>query len=761
MKKSKNYLALPAIVLAALYLTFLIDLHTLETSLQRVFIFCYFVVMGVLACFLKGKYAEGKPFPLQSRIAAALLAALLVGAGWNTFLPHVRFPLEGSHMYALWEKLLYTLGAWCVVFYFAQLALLFLARPMEKRGWTERQKALAFLLMGNFVFLFFTSERIQPTHLTQGFLLLLTVASVWCFNRKSGCMEKYRTKGSRAAIGIIAVYASLASFAQRFFLDGNTRMHFSLPGLFYVLSGILWFIPVIWLLLFALEWLSARPRTLPKPESRRRAWWTLFAVLAVCQLAVLWILWPGGFPVDAIDQLSQATGLHGINDWHPVMHTLLEKLILTVIPQAGAITAVQMLLFTWLLTAILMIGYDSGIPLRRLTFLGAVIELLPNQALSWTNVLKDFPFTLALLWGLYLLALLAMKKPQSRKFGFYVCLTVDIFLICTLRHNGVVPGLAVAVLCIVLTLKNHAALKWRPAVSALTAVVLLAVYKGPVFTALGVAPNGMSPYTTMMCAAGSCINKELPLSEESEQIMEKALPLEDWGEYYSRFVGHDPYYWGRPAGSEPYKISDITARDAFTVYLEALRKYPDVVIKDRLDGTDILWDVVQPPDSFNARSFSFVSPFPENTLPLDTSHLDRQDDGSYIKTAVPAKAYYSAANTPINSAADMLLWRTGAYLITFWVLLLFWSKNRMGRLWWAALLFLCPVLTEYLHTGLVPRLPTFVAACFMALFSLQSFICGLILDTQGKMHRQNFELQMTILSGIYHAAQTTDNEKAE
>ena len=191
MKKSKNYLALPAIVLAALYLTFLIDLHTLETSLQRVFIFCYFVVMGVLACFLKGKYAVGKPFPLQSRIAAALLAALLVGAGWNTFLPHVRFPLEGSHMYALWEKLLYTLGAWCVVFYFAQLALLFLARPMEKRGWTERQKVLAFLLMGNFVFLFFTSERIQPTHMTQGVLLLLTVASVWCFNRKSGCMEKY------------------------------------------------------------------------------------------------------------------------------------------------------------------------------------------------------------------------------------------------------------------------------------------------------------------------------------------------------------------------------------------------------------------------------------------------------------------------------------------------------------------------------------------------------------------------------------------
>ena len=385
------------ILFAALYLTFLVDLQTLETMAQRIFIFCYFVVMGVLANQLKSGLEESRTVSAKSRIAAALLAALLVGAGWNTFLPHVRFPLEGSHIYALWEKLLYTLGAWCVVFYFAQLALLFLARPMEKRGWTERQKALAFLLMGNFVFLFFTSDRIQPTHLTQGFLLLLTVASVWCFNRKSGCMEKYRTKGSRAAIGVIAVYASLASFAQRFFLNGNTRMHFSLPGLFYVLSGILWFIPVVWLMLFALEWLSARPRTLPKPGSRKKALCVLLIALLFCQVFVLWVEWPGGLPADSVDQLHQALGDYGMSDSHPFLHTLLERAILTVIPHPGAITAVQLLLFSLVLCAFLMMGYDRGMPVPLLVFLGCFFELMPNQVLSWTNVLKDFPFTLALL----------------------------------------------------------------------------------------------------------------------------------------------------------------------------------------------------------------------------------------------------------------------------------------------------------------------------------------------------------------------------
>ena len=717
MKKSKNYLALPAIVLAALYLTFLVNLQTLETAMQRVFIFCYFVVMGVLACFLKGKYAEGKPFPLQSRIAAALLAALLVGAGWNTFLPHVRFPLEGSHMYALWEKLLYTLGAWCVVFYFAQLALLFLARPMEKRGWTERQKVLAFLLMGNFVFLFFTSDRIQPTHLTQGFLLLLTVASVWCFNRKSGCMEKYRTKGSRAAIGIIAVYASLASFAQRFFLDGNTRMHFSLPGLFYVLSGILWFIPVIRLMLFALEWLSARPRTLPKPGSRKKALCVLLIALLLCQVFVLWVEWPGGLPADSVDQLHQALGDYGMSDSHPFLHTLLERAILTVIPHPGAITAVQLLLFSLVLCAFLMMGYDRGMPLPLLVFLGCFFELMPNQVLSWTNVLKDFPFTLALLWGTYLLLQLVLDTPRSRKWPFYACLTLDIFLVSLLRHNGAAPAAAMIVLCIVLTVRRYEQVKLRALTAAVLAAVSFGVFKGPVMTALNVAPTVLSPYTTLFCAVGSCVNKDLPLSEEADAILEKALPLEDWRDYYARYYGHDYYYYQRPAVSVPYTPTEVTTAEILRVYGEALCKYPDVILKDRIDGCDVLWDVVQPEDGYTAKSFCFIYSFDELGQYVNIEDY-RDDSGNLLpyKQDFFTKAYLQLTGTPRNSVVDILLWRTGAYLIAFWVLLLFWRKNGMQRFRSAAVPFLGNLIISVLYVYHQSfRYVYFVQVCVLAL----------------------------------------------
>lgn len=705
------------ILFAALYLTFLVDLQTLETMAQRIFIFCYFVVMGVLANQLKSGLEESRTVSAKSRIAAALLAALLVGAGWNTFLPHVRFPLEGSHMYALWEKLLYTLGAWCVVFYFAQLALLFLARPIEKRGWTERQKVLAFLLMGNFVFLFFTSERIQPTHLTQGFLLLLTVASVWCFNRKSGCMEKYRTKGSRAAIGIIAVYASLASFAQRFFLDGNTRMHFSLPGLFYVLSGILWFIPVIRLMLFALEWLSARPRTLPKPGSRKKALCVLLIALLLCQVFVLWVEWPGGLPADSVDQLHQALGDYGMSDSHPFLHTLLERAILTVIPHPGAITAVQLLLFSLVLCAFLMMGYDRGMPLPLLVFLGCFFELMPNQVLSWTNVLKDFPFTFALLWGTYLLLQLVLDTPRSRKWPFYACLTLDIFLVSLLRHNGAAPAAAMIVLCIVLTVRRYEQVKLRALTAAVLAAVSFGVFKGPVMTALNVAPTVLSPYTTLFCAVGSCVNKDLPLSEEADAILEKALPLEDWRDYYARYYGHDYYYYQRPAGSVPYTPTEVTTAEILRVYGEALCKYPDVILKDRIDGCDVLWDVVQPEDGYTAKSFCFIYSFDELGQYVNIEDY-RDDSGNLLpyKQNFFTKAYLRLTGTPRNSVVDILLWRTGAYLIAFWVLLLFWRKNGMQRFRSAAVPFLGNLIISVLYVYHQSfRYVYFVQVCVLAL----------------------------------------------
>ena len=583
----------------------------------------------------------------------------------------------------------------------------------------KRNKILwAALFAANYVFLFFTSGKIRPTYFTRFFLLLLTAASFLCFCRKDSCMEKYRTKGSRAAIGVISVYASLASFAQRFFLDGNTRMHFSLPGLFYVLSGILWFIPFVWLMLFALEWLSSRPRTLPKHGSRKKALCVLLIALLLCQVFVLWVEWPGGFPLDAVYQYRQAMGELPLSDDHPVLDTLLMRAVLAIIPHPAALTAVQLLLFSLVLCAFLMMGYDRGVPLPLLVILGCFFALMPNQVLSWTNVLKDFPFTLALLWGTYLLLQLALDTPRSRKWPFYVCLALDIFLVSLLRHNGAAPAAAMVLLCIVLTVRRYEQVKLRALTAAVLAAVSFGVFKGPVMTALNVAPVSLSPFTTLFCAVGSCVNKDLPLSEEADAILEKALPLKDWRDYYARYYGHDFYYWGRPEGSVPYTPTEVTTPEILRVYGEALCKYPDVILKDRIDGCDILWDVAEPEDSFNAKSFCLVYDRDWMAQYVDMADYYDADDGVLrdYRQNFFTKAYLRLTGTPRNSVVDILLWRTGAYLIAFWVLLLFWRKNGMQRFRSAAVPFLGNLIISVLYVYHQSfRYVYFVQVCVLAL----------------------------------------------
>lgn len=63
-----------------------------------------------------------------------------------------------------------------------------------------------------------------------------------------------------------------------------------------------------------------------------------------------------------------------------------------------------------------------------------------------------------------------------------------------------------------------------------------------------------------------------------------------------------------------------------------------------------------------------------------------------------------------------------------------------------ALLFMIPILSEYISTGLVPRLPTLVVCGFMALAGVQSFFAGMILEVMAAKDRRDFEYHLMKIS---------------
>lgn len=68
-----------------------------------------------------------------------------------------------------------------------------------------------------------------------------------------------------------------------------------------------------------------------------------------------------------------------------------------------------------------------------------------------------------------------------------------------------------------------------------------------------------------------------------------------------------------------------------------------------------------------------------------------------------------------------------------------------GILFILSLLLFVPVFIDYVDTGLVSRFPTFIASSILMVMTLLSLSSGLILDTNAKNSRKNFEIQMNII----------------
>lgn len=80
--------------------------------------------------------------------------------------------------------------------------------------------------------------------------------------------------------------------------------------------------------------------------------------------------------------------------------------------------------------------------------------------------------------------------------------------------------------------------------------------------------------------------------------------------------------------------------------------------------------------------------------------------------------------------------------------------------------FFVPIFLKYLHTGLVPDMPTLVVCGFTAIAAIQSFFSGLILETINQKNRQDFEVELIHIQERYarlteESAGQTDPSKAE
>ena len=154
---------------------------------------------------------------------------------------------------------------------------------------------------------------------------------------------------------------------------------------------------------------------------------------------------------------------------------------------------------------------------------------------------------------------------------------------------------------------------------------------------------------------------------------------------------------------------------------------------------------------YRAFSYQFVKSFPvlSKGFEIETEMTIHALDKNLSVQSVQVEYRDRPADSPskLNTYSDgMKVLRTIVRLYKEYRPMSFFGLLAALMALVSVILFI-PIFAEYLHTGLVPRLPTLIVCGVMGTMALLLWVCGLILDTVAKKHRQLFEINLNLLNG--------------
>lgn len=229
----------------------------------------------------------------------------------------------------------------------------------------------------------------------------------------------------------------------------------------------------------------------------------------------------------------------------------------------------------------------------------------------------------------------------------------------------------------------------------------------------------------------------------------------------------------REVDAECYIMADgddtYPAETAPAMTAAVLEKKVDMVIGDRLSSTYFMenkrpfhnfgnslvrWsinflfksDIKDIMTGYRAFSYQFVKSFPvlSKGFEIETEmSIHAVDKNMFISNEI-----IEYRDRPEGSVSKLNTYSDG-FKVVLTIMNLFRIYRPMAFFGLIALIlavlslgFFIPVMTEYVHTGLVPQFPTLIVCGFVMIAGIQSFFAGMILENIQKKNRQDFEMTL-------------------
>lgn len=526
---------------------------------------------------------------------------------------------------------------------------------------------LPLLVLLNFL-LFWSGE--LPLKLTAKLPLiaLQILASGYAYLQKD-TLQGYRKHWP--ALLLLSLYMGFVSFGDSLFVFGEF-FRFSLKNALLYVLACLWSTPILLALLALLEHLRLGQKSEETVSKKKKI--ILFAGIALMQTIVAYAFYPGGIAVDTYGLIQIARSGSLPSDAHPIVYTLLVRFLLSIVDRVDFLYLVQNLLYIGLLYALLSESLHK-VKLPILLGLAAFFTLFPPYALFSVGIVKDIPFTFALLY-ITVLSHRAIKNPSIfKKPVFFIKYLISLFFVLTLRHNGAFPYFAILISLLVFAWQHREVLK-PVLLCVVLSIALLLGYRGPLYQINNIPDSNYSPLITLYCGIGSYVNHQGELHEEQKALLEQVMPVESWKGYYSRYSGHNAYVFIARDGKY-FNTNEISDADISKLYCQFFLKRPDILIKDRLDGSSILWCLPRHYDfKIQVSHEATIAPPGAAYLNIDTSQMYKDQRGDYYSPRLFVPKYVELAE--MENPIIAIWFRGGLFVLLFFVLMLYVRKNKLA-----------------------------------------------------------------------------------
>ena len=267
--------------------------------------------------------------------------------------------------------------------------------------------------------------------------------------------------------------------------------------------------------------------------------------------------------------------------------------------------------------------------------------------------------------------------------------------------------------------------------------------------------NNSTDDTALLAEKAGAITRREPLQGKGNVIRRMFRDIE--AECYIMVDGDDTY----PAESAPKMVEDV------------LEKQADMVVGDRLSATYfsenkrpfhgfgnsfVRWsintlfrsDIKDVMTGYRAFSYQFVKSFPvlSKGFEIETEMSIHAIDNNMVimNEVVEYRDRPDGSSSKLNTYSDgfkviraiIRLYRNYKPLAFFGIIALILTLLSVA--------FFVPILTEYIQTGFVPKIPTLIVCGFVIIAAIQSFFAGLILENSKQKNRQDFEIQLIHIS---------------